>query len=149
MAAGFDLTSIRQLKHGRACELVQRLKVGGEVTLTFFTDEALIITNGQVVAVDDSGVYVDCPRLQRSIKRLVAIHDGSHAVNAGKPVRRNQLRHRAAAHVIERYAGGQSCQVSGKVEAIIADAFMVGGQWFDFGPKQDGKRRKMTIMGGQ
>jgi hypothetical protein len=142
----FNLAAVPALARGRWGQLIDALRVRDEVTLVCWVGDALIVTNGTVTAVDDSGVYTNAPRLGTPI-RVSGFRRGSQEVNAGQQVRRNRLRHRAAVHVIERYADGRTCQVSARIEAIIGDAFMVGGQWFDFGTKQDGKRRRLAIMG--
>lgn len=139
-------------RHGRSwlC-VVNGLKIGDQVGMTLRVGDALVVCNGQVTVVDDSGVYAAVPRstsILTSTHGLHGVWHGGIEINTGKPVRRGMLRHGASAHVIERYAGGKNCQVSGKVTSIIGDGFRVGGQWFDFGGRQDGTARKLTIIGG-
>lgn len=128
---------------------LEKLVVGSTLSLHVGTGHCDLVSNGIVTAVEGDSIWADMPRLSTTHLDLWRPPSPAITLNAGTPVRKGTLKRDAHCHLFETYPDGRSCQVSGMITALIADAFKVGDQWFDYGGKQDGKRRRLTIMGGR
>lgn len=124
---------------------IHRLKPGAELSVLAQIGDSQIISNGICTAVEGEGVWADLPRIEVGV-RLLKMAGRFQAINDGKPYRKDWLRQGQAVHVMERYAGGPSCQVSGTFVTGGGDYFIVDRQKFELGAKQGGKRRQLRVM---
>lgn len=138
-----DLTALRGYMTWH--RQIHRLKPGAELSVTANVGDTIVVSNGICTLVEGESVWADLPRIDQTA-RLTYFDGRARAINDGKPFKRGLLQQGQAVHVMERYTGGPSCQVSGHVVTVGGDYFRVDRQHFEIGAKQGGKRRQLRVM---
>jgi hypothetical protein len=156
MTKTFDLNQVSNARSPLYRSFFAKLNPGDPIGISTVYGSAEMISNGfvegiQRVGADIESVWVTLPRITtvpRGLSRPPQSHIAIDQPSA-TPVRKGQLKRGAPMLAFEVYPNGASVMVSGSVDGLIADAFAVGKHWFDYGSTQDGKRRKLTALGGR